>query len=153
VNPVIQQESVNLIGKAAMQIVLAEKPLRDEIVALLSGQGYRIATGQVGSMNLERVVAAIETASKREGVTRADYPEEHALYHAILDSLQGVGRGQMALGTILRTVGLRFAIVRGPRAPGESGTGDWVAVAIYGQIGGPQKGNEHECVGLGINHL
>jgi hut operon positive regulator len=150
---VLPLDSINLIGKAAMQVVLAEKPLRDELTLHLAGQGYRIATGQVGSMNLDRVVAAIETAAKRESVTRADYPEEHSLYHAIIDALQGVGRGPMALGTILRTVGLRFSIVRGPRVPGDPSTGDWVAVAIYGQIGGPQKGNEHECVGLGINHL
>jgi hut operon positive regulator len=104
-------------------------------------------------MNVEKIIAAIETASRREGVVSKEYPEDHALWHAIFEALHGVGRGQLALGTILRTAGLRFSVVRGPRFVGDPTQGQWLAVALYGQIGGPIKGNEHECVGLGISHL
>jgi hut operon positive regulator len=49
-------------------------------------------------------------------------------------------------------VGLRFSIIRGnPYDSPEEG--DWIAVALYGTIGAPVKGLEHEVVGLGINHL
>lgn len=146
-------ERVSTIGRAALEVVLASKDTRPAAVEAVTKAGYRVVAGQVGSMNLEKVIAAIETAVWREQISSPQYPEAHALYHSILDALQGVARGQMALGTILRTVGLRFAVLRGPRVIGETALGEWLAVALYGHIGGPEKGNEHECVGLGINHV
>ncbi len=139
------------IGKVALYAALVEDA--EDERSLTSRDGYRVVTGRVGSMDLQKIIAAIETAARREGVVSPEYPEDHALYHAILDALHGVGRGQVALGTILRTAGLRFSVVRGPRFVGEAAGREWVAVAVYGQIGGPTKGNEHECVGLGIYHL
>jgi hut operon positive regulator len=65
--------------------------------------------------------------------------------------LHGIGRGQIALGPLLRTAGLRFSLVRGPRLPGDHTT--WIAVALYGTIGQPVKGMEHEVAGLGIFHV
>jgi hut operon positive regulatory protein len=47
---------------------------------------------------------------------------------------------------------MRFAIVKGPRIPGDT-EGTWLAVGMYGMIGAPIKGHEHEVCGLGINHL
>jgi hut operon positive regulatory protein len=135
------------IGRVALLLVLADDPSPLVEVA----KGYRVATGRVGTMDVEKVIAAIETAAKREGLIGEPYADEHALYHAIIEALHGVGRGQLSLGAILRTVGLRFAIVRGPRLPGDVTT--WIAVALYGTIGQPIKGNEHEVVGLGIQHL
>ncbi|MCJ7806800.1 MAG: transcriptional regulator, partial [Clostridia bacterium] len=29
----------------------------------------------------------------------------------------------------------------------------WLAVVLYGTIGAPIKGYEHETIGLGLNHL
>ena len=49
-------------------------------------------------------------------------------------------RGQIQLADVLRTVGLRFAIVRGTPYDGEK-EGEWVAVALYGTIGAPVKGS------------
>ena len=135
------------IGRIALLAVLADDPR-----AVLGGaKDYRGVVGRVGTMEIEKVIAAIETAASREGLITAEYAEEHALYHAIIEALHGVGRGQLALGTLLRTVGLRFAAVRGPRLPGDRAA--WIAVALYGTIGQPVKGNEHEVVGLGIVHL
>lgn len=51
-----------------------------------------------------------------------------------------------------RTVGLRFAVVRGQPYK-EKMEGEWLAVAFYGTIGAPIKGLEHETMGLGINHI
>jgi hut operon positive regulator len=147
------EEYVSTIGKTALLAAMMDTPLRESLMAVAARNGYRVVTGQVGSMDLQKVIAAIETAARREGIVSAAYPEDHALYHAILDALHGIGRGQIALGTILRTVGLRFSVVRGPQLAGEKSRGEWLAVAVYGQIGGPIKGNEHECVGLGVFHV
>jgi len=56
------------------------------------------------------------------------------------------------LGAVLRTVGLRFSVIRGNTYE-SSEEGEWIAVALYGTIGAPVKGLEHEAVGLGINHI
>jgi len=144
----------NEIGKAAMLVALAgEEEERGELVRQLEAQGYVVAVGKVGSMDSQKIVAAVETAAKKNGIIRTDfYREEHALYHAIIEALLGVGRGVVSFGNVLRTVGLTFAIVRGrPFARQEEG--EWLAVAFYGTIGAPIKGLEHEALGLGINHI
>jgi hut operon positive regulator len=143
----------NKLGKSAMILALLQgNEQAKDVIKGLNKQGFLVVTGKVGSMELHKVVAAIETASKSQGIIDSDlYREEHALYHAILESLQGVGRGELSLGTILRTVGLSFAVVRGPLIRPEEG--EWLAVALYGTIGAPIKGLEHEALGLGINHI
>ncbi|KKK37866.1 anti-terminator HutP [Mesobacillus campisalis] len=109
--------------------------------------------GKVGSMNMQKVIAAVETAAKRNGLIHDSlYRETHALYHAILEGIEGLTRGKPAIGEMSRTVGLRFSVVRGTPYS-ESGEGEWIAVAFYGTIGAPVKGAEHETVGLGINHI
>jgi hut operon positive regulator len=135
------------IGRVALMSVLAD----DAEPVIGAAKDHRVITGRVGTMDVEKVIAAIETAARREGLISQEYAEEHALYHAIIEALHGVGRGQLSLGAILRTVGLRFAVARGPRLPGDART--WIAVALYGTIGQPVKGNEHEVAGLGIQHL
>lgn len=143
------------IGKIAMLTVL----LRDErneqlIIHRVRKQGYLVVSGQVGSMDPQKIVAAIETASKRSALIDDKlYREQHALYHAIIEALQGISRGQISFGSVLRTVGLRYAVLRGLKSPRADTEGDWVAVAIYGSIGAPIKGAEHEVMGLGVNHI
>jgi len=135
------------LGRVALLSVLTDSP--QTVVAAASG--YRVVLGQVGTMDVQKIIAAIETAARREQLIGPEYSEEHALYHATIEALHGVSRGQIALGTLLRTVGLRFALVRGPRLAGDRTT--WIAVALYGTIGQPVKGMEHEVVGLGISHI
>jgi hut operon positive regulator len=142
------------IGKVAISLATAEK---EELCALLARAGefgYRAVVGKVGSMTAEKVVAAVETAVQREQLLEEGYRSVHSLYHAIIDAFYGVCRGQLELGQILRTVGLNFSVVRGPRTLADGKDEDeWLAVALYGTIGAPRKGFEHEVIGLGINHL
>ena len=145
-------ELCSSLGKIALLIAMAEP---NETVDYVSGarqKGFDVVAGKVGSMDVQKVIAAVETAAKREGLVDDSYRSQHALYHAILDALQGLGRGPLQLGNVLRTVGLRFAVVKGPRTIEDLGD-IWIAVSMYGMIGAPIKGHEHEVCGLGINHL
>ncbi|WP_223700518.1 hut operon transcriptional regulator HutP [Sutcliffiella deserti] len=138
------------IGKFA--VLLAMSNVQDEITFSLP-EHWQTCVGKVGSMDSQKVVAAVETAAKRENIIKSDgYRETHALYHAIMDAMSGVTRGQVQLGSLMRTVGLRFAVVRGNPYE-EVEEGDWIAVALYGTIGAPVRGSEHETIGLGINHI
>ncbi|MCR4426700.1 MAG: transcriptional regulator [Firmicutes bacterium] len=130
-------------GRLALLLALSEsadqEPGRTEAPA-----NWRMCTGRVGATELEKVISAVETASLRENVIERDVRELHALYHAVNEALIGLLRGQMALGHILRTVGLRFAVVRAD---------SWIAVGMYGTIGSMIRGNEHEAAGLGLSHV
>lgn len=145
-------EHCSYIGKTALYIAMAEGNKTQDYVAAAQGEGFEVALGKVGSMDVQKIIAAVETAAKREGLVNEQYRSQHALYHAILDALQGLGRGPLELGNILRTAGLRFAVLKGPRTIEESDD-LWIAVGMYGMIGAPIKGHEHEACGLGINHL
>ena len=139
------------IGKTAIMIALAAEDERLKLLEKGREEGLRICTGRVGTMNAEKVIAAVMTAGKRDGLwDEANFAEEHALYGAVVESLSGVCRGQLVVSEALRTVGLSFAIVRGQMIEGK---GDWVAVCLYGTIGAPIRGFEHETVGLGLNHI
>ncbi|MFC7395261.1 hut operon transcriptional regulator HutP [Scopulibacillus cellulosilyticus] len=140
----------HLIGKQALMLLLQpEYKLPKELADL----GWRCCKGKVGSMDAQKVVAAVETAAKNQGMIEHQlYREAHALYHGILEALSGVTRGNNQLGTVLRTVGLTFSIVRGNPYK-DKREGEWLAVALYGTIGAPVKGLEHETIGLGINHI
>lgn len=140
------------LGKTALLIAMAEGNETGDYVSAAQKKGFEVVTGKVGSMDVQKIIAAVETAAKREGLIDERYRSQHALYHAILDALQGLGRGPLQLGNVLRTVGLRFAVVKGPRTLEDLGD-LWIAVSMYGMIGAPIKGHEHEVCGLGINHL
>ncbi|WLR42466.1 hut operon transcriptional regulator HutP [Bacillus carboniphilus] len=145
------QHSNKKIGQLALRLTFSEE--QREVTNHLGQLGWSYCQGKVGSMELQKIVAAIETASKRNAVVNGDlYREMHALYHAIIESMQGVTRGQVELKDLLRTVGLRFAVVRGTPYD-DKAEGEWIAVALYGTIGAPVRGLEHETMGLGINHI
>ncbi|UCZ52773.1 hut operon transcriptional regulator HutP [Bacillus shivajii] len=139
------------IGRAAILLLLSDDS--EQQFSVLENNGWKGCTGNVGSMDAHKVVAAIETAAKKNGIIQTGvYREVHALYHAIMEALQGVTRGQVQLGSVLRTVGLTFAVLRGQTYENEL-EGEWIAVSLYGTIGAPVKGSEHEAIGLGINHI
>ncbi|RPF54016.1 hut operon transcriptional regulator HutP [Aquisalibacillus elongatus] len=141
------------IGKSALQLVLANSDEIEEAETHMKDSDFIYCLGKTGSMELQKVVSAIETAAKRNAVIDEElYREMHALYHAILEALEGVTRGQVSLGDVMRTVGLRFSVVRGRPYENEA-EGEWIAVALYGTIGAPIRGLEHETTGLGINHI
>ncbi|MCM3597968.1 hut operon transcriptional regulator HutP [Metabacillus idriensis] len=142
------------IGRNAMLLILmGQENLDPEFIKNLRFQGYIFCQGKTGSMETQKVVAAIETAARKSQVIEKGlYRETHALYHAIMEAFEGVTRGQVLLGTVLRTVGLSFAVIRGKPYSSEK-EGEWIAVALYGTIGAPVKGSEHEAIGLGINHI
>ncbi|MBY4602980.1 MULTISPECIES: hut operon transcriptional regulator HutP [Bacillus] len=140
------------IGRLSVLLLLNEAE-ESKQVRELERDGWKVCLGKVGSMDAHKVVAAIETASKKSGVIQSEgYRESHALYHATMEALHGVTRGEMLLGSLLRTVGLRFAVLRGNPYESEA-EGDWIAVSLYGTIGAPIKGLEHETFGVGINHI
>lgn len=141
------------IGKIASLIVLTTDGDTDELIRITREKGYKVYKGCVGSMDSSKIFAAVETAAKKEGLIRNIYREEHAIYHSQLEAYSGICRGQVGLGNMLRTAGLVFSIVRGPRIPGGSVNDEWIAVALYGYMGAPTKGYEHEVIGLGINPI
>jgi hut operon positive regulatory protein len=104
---------MDTIGRVALLLILAEDPQ----AVMASAPAYQIVLGHVGTMDVQKIIAAIETAARRERFIGPEYAEEHALYHATIEALHGISRGQIALGTLLRTVGLRFSLVRGPAFP------------------------------------
>ena len=148
----MKQIDQSRIGKNAMLLLLMERE-EEEWNQHFNELNWSYCTGKIGSMDSQKIVAAIETAAKRSDIVREDlYREMHALYHAIMEALTGVTRGHTQLGEILRTVGLQFSVVRGTPYENEE-EGEWIAVALYGTIGAPIKGLEHETIGLGINHI
>jgi hut operon positive regulator len=143
------------IGKLTMLLtVLQDHEWRQVVEQELTAKGFRFTIGRVGAMDMNKVVAAIETAAKNNKIIDSDkYREVHALYHAIIEAIQSVGRGVVQFGEILRTVGLTFSIVRGKMTGTVEHEGEWIAVCVYGTIGAPKKGFEHETIGFGFNHI
>lgn len=142
------------IGKMALQLVLMdnEEDVKKQIDKY-SDMGYMAITGNVGTMDVKKIYAAIETAVYREDMIRENYHEEHSLYHAISEALDGYFRGHVALETVLRTTGLTFSVVRGELVLDAHSGGDWIAVVLYGFIGSPRPTFEHEAIGLGIQAI
>lgn len=147
-------EQAVTIGRLAIWIAMSSENEEMEIYEKAKNNQYRVCKGRVGSMDGEKIFAAVETAAKRNGIiNEQQYHEEHALYHATLEAFQGACRGQPLLKGILRSGGFTFGVVRGPRRSGDLSDGEWVAVALFGTMGAPIKGFEHEVIGLGINNL
>jgi len=140
------------IGKIALLLSLTDGDIA-KLKKYYESKNYVIYKGQAGSMDAKKIVAAIETAASREDIIRENYHEEHALYHAIIEALSGYCRGQVVLGEVLRTAGLTFTIVRGNLIEDDPTSGNWISVVLYGQIGSPRRGFEHEAVGMGIQPI
>lgn len=139
------------IGRLAVLTALSGEAEREKMLAKGNAAGFRVCTGKVGTMNAEKVISAVLTAAKKEKLWDANsFREEHAIYDAIMEALYGICRGQIVMSEVLRTVGLSFSVVRGKM---NNSDGEWVAICLYGTIGAPIKGFEHETIGMGINHI
>ena len=139
------------IGKIALLLTLCDD--YDSMKKNYENKGYAIYRGSAGSMDSQKIIAAIETAALREDLIRENYHDEHSLYHAIVEALSGYCRGQVVLGEVLRSAGLTYTIVRGNLIEGDKSSGEWVSVVLYGHIGSPRKGFEHEAIGMGIQPI
>lgn len=145
---------VEKIGRLTISLLISSGEEEKELLKKASGLGYKICIGKAGTMDSKELIAAIETAAKREEIFRAGcYREEHAVYHAALNALRGFCRGEIGIGNFLRTIGVKFVVLRGPIDTTRSDLGEWVSVGIYGMVGAPIKGFEHEAIGLEINNI
>lgn len=141
------------IGRIALMLALQDGPTAERHVEKFEDHGYMLYKGKAGSMETGKIFAAVETAAMREDMIRENYREEHALYHAIMEAFSAYCRGQVDLGNVLRSTGLVFTIVRGNLVSEDRSSGDWIAVVLYGQIGSPRQGFEHEAIGMGIQPI
>ena len=142
------------IGRLTILLLISSKEEEKQLLKKASSLGYKICIGKVGTMKSNEIIAAIETAAKREGIFHADnYRGEHALYHTTLNALKGLCRGEIGIGDFLRTTGVKFVILKGPLDTTRNDLGEWISVGIYGMIGAPIKGFEHEAIGLEINTI
>ncbi|OPJ62382.1 HutP family protein [Clostridium oryzae] len=139
------------LGKTALLVSMAVEEDEKFIRETAEANGYKVIKGKVGAMDSSKIFAAIETAAKKEHIIESIYRQEHALYHSVLEAYEGICRGQVGLGNVLRTAGLVFSVVKGSRLPNDGSDGEWLAVVLYGNMGAPIKGFEHEVIGLGIN--
>jgi len=48
---------------------------------------------------------------------------------------------------------VKFVVLKGPMDTTKKNLGEWISVVIYGMIGAPIKGFEHEAIGLEINNI
>jgi hut operon positive regulator len=145
---------VEKIGRLTISLLISSGEEEKELLKKASGLGYKICIGKAGTMESRELIAAIETTAKREGIFKAGcYREEHAVYHAALNALRGFCRGEIGIGNFLRTIGVKFVVLRGPIDTTRSDLGEWVSVGIYGMVGAPIKGFEHEAIGLEINNI
>jgi len=142
------------IGKLTILLLISSEKEEEEFLKKVSDLGYKVCIGKAGTMDSREIIAAIETTAKREGIFSAGcYRDEHVVYHTILSALKGLCRGEIGIGNFLRTVGIKFVVLRGPIDTARSDLGEWIAVGIYGMIGAPIKGFEHEAIGLEINTI
>lgn len=142
------------IGRLTILLLISSEEEEKELVKKINSFGYKICIGKVGTMDSRELIAAIETTAKREGIFPAGcYREEHAVYHTALNALRGLCRGEIGIGNFLRTVGVKFVVLRGPLDTKQSDLGEWISVGIYGTVGAPIKGFEHEAIGLEINNI
>ena len=145
---------VEKIGRLTISLLISSEEEEKELLKKISSLGYKVCQGKAGTMDSKELIAAIETTAKREGIFHAGcYREEHAVYHAALNSLRGFCRGEIGIGNFLRTIGVKFVVLKGPLDTAQSDLGEWVSVGIYGMVGAPIKGFEHEAIGLEINNI
>lgn len=140
------------IGKLAITLAVSDHNEK-KIIEHYQKKGFRLIRGHVGTMEAGKIFAAVETAVIRQKMILENYHEEHALYHAISEAFNGYCRGPVALDSVLRTTGMVFSVVRGKLSVDDDKNGEWIAVVLYGHIGSPRRGFEHEAIGMGVQSI
>lgn len=140
------------IGKLAITLAVSDSN-EEKILNHYQSKGYKLVKGHVGAMDAGKIFAAVETAVIRQKIISENYHEEHALYHAITEAFNGYCRGPVALESVLRTTGMVFSVVRGNLTVDDRENGEWIAVVLYGHIGSPRRGFEHEAIGMGLQSI
>jgi len=141
------------IGKLTISLLISSEEEK-ELFKKVSDLGYKVCIGKAGTMDSKEIIAAIETTAKREGVFPAGcYREEHVVYHTVLNALKGLCRGEIGIGNFLKTIGVKFVVLKGPIDTTRNDLGEWISVGIYGMVRAPIKGFEHEAIGLDINTI
>lgn len=140
------------IGKIAISLAISDSN-DDKIIEFYKKKDFVLLKGRVGAMDASKIFAAVETAVIRNNIIKENYHEEHALYHAISEAFNGYCRGPVALDSVLRTTGLVFTVVRGNLSVGDEKNGEWITVVLYGHIGSPRRGFEHEAIGMGVQSI
>lgn len=148
--PSDQSAWVSGLGYRAMRVLM--DALDGAEIMPVSGP-YRAAIGRVGTMHTQDVYAAVLTVAERAKLLDPGLNDAHALYHATHDALLGILRDPPGLGPTFRTTALVYAILRGPRLLDLRDERDWIAVAMFGSIGAPRPGWQHDAVGLGVYNL
>ena len=144
------------IGRLTILLLVSSKENEKILLKKINTLGYKTCIGKAGTMDSKTLLAAIETTAKREGIfLSGNFRDEHVLYHTSLNALKGLCRGEIGIGNFLRTVGVKFVILRGPLDTERNNEllGEWISVGIYGMIGAPIKGFEHEAIGLEVNSI
>lgn len=67
-------QGTHRIGRMAMLLALADE---NESPVLSIPKGWKYCTGKVGSMNSQKVVAAMETAAKSKLLLKQTFTEKH----------------------------------------------------------------------------
>ena len=67
-------QGTHRIGRMAMLLALADE---NESPVLSIPKGWKYCTGKVGSMNSQKVVAAMETAAKSNKLLKQTFTEKH----------------------------------------------------------------------------
>lgn len=142
------------MGKLTSLLVLLHNNEAGELIKKqLNMENCRYTVGSIGSIDLNKVISVIEASAETKGIINSDsYNERNTLYHTILEAVQGVGRGTIQVGDLLKKVDLTYGIVRGKNKKISTGN-DWIGVCIYGRSDSEEKGIEQETLGLGFNHL
>ncbi len=142
------------MGKLTSLLVLLHNNEAGEMIKKeLNKENCRYTVGSIESIDLNKVISVIETNAKTNGIINSEsYSERNTLYHTILEAVQGVGRGTIQVGDLLKEIDLTYGIVRGKNKKISAGN-DWIGVCIYGRSDSPEKGIEQETLGLGFNHL
>jgi len=101
------------IGKLTILLLMSSRLDEEKNLIMIKKLGYKICIGKAGSMKINTIIAAIETAARREGIYHKGicYRGEHALYHAIVEALKGLCRGEVG-GDLLRSIRNKICYIK-----------------------------------------